>query len=93
MIDVVVVYDRSAASVIELKTYSADPRAAFAKRLELERAYRKRGDVEVVLVSGPTLDDLKKSHARYFDPASIRADREMADRHKDEVERLLNRAS
>jgi hypothetical protein len=93
MIDVVVVYDRSAASMIEQHVYSADPRAAFARRFELELAYRKRTDVEVVLVSGATLDDLKTSHARYFDPGAIRADRETADRHKKEIERLLDRAS
>jgi hypothetical protein len=93
MIDVVVVYDRSSASVIEQQAYLDDPGAAFKQRLKLERAYRKRGDVEVVLVSGSTFDDLKKSHARYFDPGAIRADRETADRHKDEIERLLDRAS
>jgi predicted DNA-binding WGR domain protein len=74
MIDIVVVYDRSAASVTDQVEYLDDPAAAFAKRLELERAYRKRGDVEVVLVSARSFDDLKKSHARYFDPMSIRPD-------------------
>ena len=93
MIDVVVVYDRSAALVIEAKAYSGDSQAAFAKRLELERAFRKRTDVEVVLVSGTTMDDLKKSHGRYFDPASIRADPEMATHYREEIERLLNRAT
>ena len=88
MIDVVVVYDRSKASVIEQEVYSDDVPAAFAKRLELERAYRKRGEVEVVLVSALTLDDLKVSHARYFDPASIRADLQAQ-----EIERILHRAS
>jgi hypothetical protein len=93
MIDVVVVYDRSAARVVELKSYVGDPAAAFAQRLEFERAFRKRGDVEVVLLSASTMDDLKVSHARYFDPSAIRADRDMADRHKDDIERLLDRAS
>ncbi len=88
MIDVVVVYDRSAANVIEQAIYSDDSPSAFAKRLELERAYRKRGDVEVVLLSARTIDDLKISHARYFDPESIDANR-----HKEEIERLLDRAS
>ena len=88
MIDVVVVYDRSAASVTDQVTYLDDATAAFAKRLELERAYRKRGDVEVVLVSARTFDDLKKSHARYFDPTPVRPDT-----LKLLSERLLNRAS
>jgi hypothetical protein len=88
MIDVVVVYDRSAASMIEQTVYTDDSAAAFAKRLELERSYRKRTDVEVVLVSALSLDDLKISHARYFDPTSIRPER-----HKQQIERLVNRAS
>ena len=88
MIDVVVAYDRSAARVLEQALYSDDSASAFAKRLELERAYRKQGDVEVVLVSAENFDDLKISHARYFDPESIRPDS-----LKLVWERLLNRAS
>ncbi|HWT06146.1 MAG TPA: hypothetical protein VN224_10350 [Xanthomonadales bacterium] len=88
MIDVVVVYDRTAASVIDQAVYVDDSAAAFAKRLELERAHRKRGDVEVVLLSALSLEHLKISHARYFDPTSIRADK-----YSHEIERLLNRAS
>ncbi len=88
MIDVVVAYDRSSASVVEQALYTDDSQAAFAKRLELERAYRKRGDVEVVLVSAQSFDDLKISHARYFDPMSIRPDT-----LKLISERLLHRAS
>jgi hypothetical protein len=93
MIDIVVVYDRKVAAVIELKSYSGDSEAAFAQRLAFERAFRLRHEVEVVLVSGATLDDLKKSHARYFDPTAIRADRETADRYKRKLESLLDRAS
>ena len=74
MIDVVVVYDRSTARVIEQDVYSDDPDAAFATRLARERAYRERTNVEVVLLSARRLDDLKVSHARYFAPESIRAD-------------------
>jgi hypothetical protein len=88
MIDVVVAYDRSAATVIDQAIFADDSAAAFAKRLELERAYRQRGDIEVVLLSALSFDHLKISHARYFDPASIRADI-----HMREIERLLNRAS
>ena len=93
MIDVVVVYDRTTAMVIELKSYVGNSAAAFAQRLEFEREFRTRGDVEVVLLSASTMDDLRISHARYFDPAAIRADRETAERHKDDIERLLGRAS
>ncbi|HYW52895.1 MAG TPA: hypothetical protein VE826_02940 [Dongiaceae bacterium] len=88
MIDVVVAYDRSTASVVGQVEFHDDPIPAFAKRLELERAYRKQRDVEVVLVSARTFEDLKKSHARYFNPTSIGPDT-----LKRFSERLLNRAS
>lgn len=88
MIDVIVVYDRSAASVIEQQAYTDNAADAFKKRLELERAYRERLDVEVVLLSAVAFDDLKISHARYFDPASISLDRQTQ-----EIERILGRAS
>jgi hypothetical protein len=73
MIDIVVVYDRASARVLKQFTYVDERVAAFDRRLEQERAYRERGEVEVVLVSGQTFEDLKKSHARYFDPDSISA--------------------
>jgi hypothetical protein len=88
MIDVIVVYDRSAATVIAQAVYIDDAAAAFAKRLELERAYRTRGDVEVVLLSALSLDHLKISHARYFDPSSIHVDS-----YRDEIDRLVAQAS
>ena len=88
MIDVVVVYDRSTASVLQQVIYTDEMPRAFAKRLELERAYRKRGDVEVVLLSANDIEALKVSHARYFDPMSIGPET-----LKDVSDRLLNRAS
>ena len=88
MIDVVVVYDRSTASLLEQEIYTDEMPKAFAKRLELERAYRKRGDVEVVLLSANDVNDLKVSHARYFDPMSIGPEA-----LKNVSDRLLNRAS
>jgi len=73
MIDVVVAYDRASARLLEQHVYTSDAPSAFAKRLELELAYRERPDVEVVLLSAATYEDLKVSHARYFDPQSISA--------------------
>ncbi len=75
MIDVVVVYDRQLAKVVDCVIFTESPREAFAKRLELERANRDRGNVEVVLLSAKKLDDLKVSHSRYFDPDAISAGR------------------
>lgn len=71
MIDVVVVYDRASALVLEQIVYTDQPREAFAERLDRELVYRSRTDVEVVLLRADRLDDLKVSHARYFDPDSI----------------------
>ena len=75
MIDVVVAYDRATARLLEQFIFSDDPTTAFAKRLERERAFRKSPNIEVVLVSARSIEDLKISHARYFDPKSISADR------------------
>ncbi|MEA2721759.1 MAG: hypothetical protein QOJ39_3623 [Candidatus Eremiobacteraeota bacterium] len=88
MIDVVVVYDRSGARVLEEIVYIDDPVTAFTVRLDRERAHREQSHVEVVLVSARNMDDLKISHARYFDPQSIRADR-----LKDISEELVRRAA
>jgi hypothetical protein len=71
MIDVIIAYDRSSAQVLEQITYTDEPQRAFAKRLDRELAYRSQPDVEVVLLRADRLDDLKISHARYFDPGSI----------------------
>jgi hypothetical protein len=73
MIDVVVAYDRSAARLLEHTVYVDDATAAFDMRLERELAYRRRTHVEVVLLRAAHFDDLKVSHARYFDPQSIAA--------------------
>ena len=75
MIDVVVAYDRATARLLEQFIFSDDTATAFAKRLERERAFRKNPNIEVVLLSARGIEDLKISHARYFDPKSISADR------------------
>lgn len=75
MIDVVIVYDRPSATVVKRLEFPDDSLSAFAKRLELERSYRNQLDVEVVLLSAKSIDDLKISHSRYFDPSAISAER------------------
>ncbi|MBV8298462.1 MAG: hypothetical protein JO083_02715 [Candidatus Eremiobacteraeota bacterium] len=75
MIDVVVVYDRPSATVVERMDFVENSTAAFEKRLELERAYRNQATVEVVLLNASSIDDLKVSHSRYFDPNAISAAR------------------
>jgi hypothetical protein len=86
MIDVIVVYDRTKARVLEQFVYEGESDIAFAKRLERELAYRTQGDVEVVLLNARSMDDLKVSHARYFDPTSKSLD---AKAFSDEIARRL----
>lgn len=87
MIDVIVVYDRTQARVLEQLVYvEGHSDIAFAKRLERELAYRTRGDVEVVLLNARSIDDLKVSHARYFDPTAKSLD---AKASSDEIARRL----
>lgn len=86
MIDVVVVYDRSAARLLEQTVYDDNGPAAFSMRLDRELAYRRNAHVEVVLLSAARFDDLKVSHARYFDPQSI-----SATNLSPTIQRVLNR--
>jgi hypothetical protein len=71
VIDIVVVYDRASANVLEQHPFENDLSNALAVRLSREIAYRARPDVEVVLLRAASMDDLKKSHARYFAPETI----------------------
>ena len=89
MIDVVVAYDRESARLLEETIYTDDSEAAFAKRLASEIAYRERSNVEVVLLSAARYDDLKISHARYFDPEALSSERV----EKRSMDALTRRAS
>jgi len=40
---------------------------ALRRRSRLEIEYKDRSEVEVVLLSAASLDDLKKTHSRYFE--------------------------
>ncbi len=52
-----------------------DGALALKKRFELEARFRDDPDVEVVLLSAPSLDALKQTHSRYFKtPVELRAD-------------------
>jgi hypothetical protein len=73
VIDIVVAYDRSSTTVVEQHEFPDDLSSALSVRLSLEIAYRTRPEVEVVLLGAASIDDLKKSHARYFAPETISA--------------------
>jgi hypothetical protein len=40
--------------------------SALEQRFELERSYRDHPDIEVVVLSAQSTEDLKRTHARYF---------------------------
>lgn len=60
-------YDRRKGEIIDRRSYRADERErAFADRLKEMIARRQEPDVEVVLLSAGSFEDLMKTHSRYF---------------------------
>jgi hypothetical protein len=58
---------RQSTGVAELREFDeADRLEALEQRFEAESRARGDSDVEVVVLSAPDLDALKKTHARYF---------------------------
>lgn len=64
----VIVFDRSKGEIVEdiIEFEDAERAAALAKRFELERSYKDHLDVEVVSLGAASVDDLKRTHTRYF---------------------------
>ena len=61
----VLAYKRSLGRLLELYEFDEDS-AAYLRRMDLDLKYRPDHDVEVSLLSAPTLDELKRTHSRYF---------------------------
>ncbi len=61
-------YDRKSGILAPLRTFDDLQRDAASKaRVELEIDLRRRGlDHEVVILEAESLDDIKKTHRRYF---------------------------
>jgi hypothetical protein len=67
----VLAYKRSEGRLLEPTYETSGLAEAGAQRLSWELKYRAEGkDVEVVVLTAPTVEDLKKTHARYFKTAS-----------------------
>jgi hypothetical protein len=64
------VYRRSTGRLINCHELDTDLEAALRERVESERAQRRDPDVEVVVLSAPSLDALKRTHRRYFQDLS-----------------------
>jgi hypothetical protein len=68
------VYRRSLGELLSIEDLgSIDPTAAMRKRFDVEMRWRRDRDVEVVVLSAPSQDALKRTHSRYF-----RTSRELA---------------
>lgn len=62
-----ITYDRSAGAILTLKEFSEEERTqALSQRFALELQHRESGNVEVVVLGAASLDDLRKTHSRYF---------------------------
>lgn len=64
MKDFVLIYNRISGA-LRLSEFD-DPAEAVRVRLEREKEYRDDPNTEVVLVTAESLDDIKKTHSRYF---------------------------
>lgn len=62
-------YDRETKKLLQAKEYSEDERKqAWDDRLNIEIKYFKKGinHIEAVVFGAKSLEDLKKTHSRYF---------------------------
>ena len=60
------VYDLGAQCLIDQQEFSDGDEAATAYAA-LERHYKGRGDLEIVLVGADSIETIKRTHAHYFD--------------------------
>lgn len=73
-----VVYDRSRAHTVDLVRYEASQRrSALQARNDRELQELENPEIEVVILEADSEDDLRRTHARYFDLAEEIATREL----------------
>lgn len=64
------VFDRDAGSIVELREYdAADRRAALEDRFARERDLQADQNIEIVVLGARSLEDLQRTHSRYFNSA------------------------
>ena len=62
------IYDRTKGELLSLKEFDEPARAeALTERFQVEASKRDKPQIEVVLLSAETLEDLKQTHSRYFE--------------------------
>jgi hypothetical protein len=59
-------YRRSTGDLLEFQDLGSDRTAAMKRRLEEERAYKDDSDMEVVVLTASSREELLRTHARYF---------------------------
>jgi hypothetical protein len=59
-------YRRSTGELLEFEDLGSDRTAAMERRFEEERAYKDDSDIEVVVLTASSREDLLRTHARYF---------------------------
>lgn len=66
-----IVYDTAAGEILELKRFGELQRAlALSKRFSRELAEREKRNIEVVLLSAESEDELRRTHSRYFESSA-----------------------
>lgn len=66
-----IVYDTAAGQILELKRFGDLQRAlALNKRFERELVERDNRNIEVVLLSAESEDELRRTHSRYFESSA-----------------------
>ena len=67
MKNLLIIYNRRAGSVLELRVFDQSEREeCLRQRFRIEMEKRHEPDIEVVTLSARSLDELKKTHSRYF---------------------------
>ncbi|WP_128818699.1 hypothetical protein [Streptomyces sp. S063] len=68
------VYDRRTGETdVRCEYPASEGRAALRARFKLERELRGEHDTEIVVLTGSSLEGLRKTHSRYFGGATGRA--------------------
>lgn len=68
------VYDRHTGETDVRQEFPAsETRAALRARFQLERDLKDQEDIEIVVLTGASLEGLRKTHSRYFGGAAKRA--------------------
>ena len=62
----ILVFDHSRDELIEQTSFGEDAQAATAKYGELEKEYRDRLAIDIVLVGSDSIETVKVTHANYF---------------------------